>query len=1413
MKAGEISAYKKGMENMFKTNSLRELAGMNRTIDRVLVLAMFVVLLAAGSGVLSPREALAQSLNPNCTSPDIDIDLTCKGLTLQSQKDPYWENTLIWQSHEAGNDEGTIGRCGAYLSALSSVMNFVVVPEGGHPWYNVTPKGFNPGAWNVEQQFTPAYLDNYLTFGPPWERGSLPRYWGYFEKDPQDCGVKLAASALEEAARPSQVFVDGKLITVGKVKGIRITEKRDLNIERTNLSLASGVPVIVGVTLPSGDRHVQIIAGKRKDGKYLVLDPWSQGSYAQPYLPGGLSDGYDDYSDWKNSIKQVYYVETVASYAGTSRSIVAADDPSAFEFLAIGPDGRRNGFDPATRTRLDEDPSVSDTESGDWSDLSGVVPSRDPIKTVEIPDPVDGTYRFQVTGTGDGQAEFYLSTFFGRQETILKEVDRPITDGQLLKYELEYSSTGESSVSEVSNFRPEARPKADSEVLAGDPVAFDGGESFDVDGSVVSYEWDFGGGATAVGSQASHTYVKPGEYTATLKVTDDKGATDTTTTKVRVAPTETVPPTITATLSPEPNAEGWNKDEVTVTLSATDGGSGVESITYSASGDNEIAETTVEGDSAQLQVKSDGYTTITYRAKDRMENVEEKTIQVRLDKTGPRNAVSIPENGAKVSQDSGSLLSLRTIAGTADDTLSGVASVQASLRRESDGQYWDGSDWVEGEHWLETTVLGATGTASWSRSSGLPSGETLPEGSYTVRSHATDTLGNMADSATNTFVVERGLESAPTPPPDMVGTKLSEDNAVLTGTCDELGTSTVSFQAQGLATGSYPGTFNESGTATLGELQSTGRSPLYNIEVNFTIDSSAGKVTGTKTFVAGSSSGSGACVETFSGTKNLSITAKNLSYEATIETPAGCKYVDRGTSAVQAIESEIFTTNPFSETYTSDSNPPEPVAGSTCSADDAAPKLELPADITEEATSKYGAEVTFTASATDEEPADPAVSCVPSSGSTFPLGDTTVNCSATDDAGNESQGSFKVTIRDTTPPETAIDTGPDGPTEDNSPTFTFRGSDRVTAGEDLLFSYGIDGEGWSAYSHETGATLGGSGGLDPGSYTFYVRARDEAGNVDVDPAKRSFTVEPPNKPPTADAGGPYEVREGGSVEINASGSDPEGKELTYEWDLDDDGTFETSGQNSTFSAVDLDGPSSHTVEVRVTDPEGVSATDEANVNVSNVAPRITGISGPVQALTGEKISFTGEAIDPSKADTSTGFSWRWSVGGDDFSPGSNPFTTSFSTCGGHVVSATAEDKDGGVSEAASSGVVSAYEAHFRPPLDEGVYNTVEKGRVVPVKISIGCGGVSPELKPAIQLLKGDRTAGDENASDAVDTYSSSAADTTGVMRRVDGGYIYNLRVPTAYADGTEVKAGELLTVRVRPFGEGEASMYVVLKIK
>lgn len=58
---------------------------------------------------------------------------------------------------------------------------------------------------------------------------------------------------------------------------------------------------------------------------------------------------------------------------------------------------------------------------------------------------------------------------------------------------------------------------------------YSGAKSSDLDGQIVSYAWDFGDGNTAEGVEAVHEYAQMGNYTITLTVTDDKGATGTAT--------------------------------------------------------------------------------------------------------------------------------------------------------------------------------------------------------------------------------------------------------------------------------------------------------------------------------------------------------------------------------------------------------------------------------------------------------------------------------------------------------------------------------------------------------------------------------------------------------------------------------------------------------------------------------------------------------------------------------------------------------------------------------------------------------------------------------------------------------------------------------------------------------------------
>jgi subtilisin family serine protease/PKD repeat protein len=67
--------------------------------------------------------------------------------------------------------------------------------------------------------------------------------------------------------------------------------------------------------------------------------------------------------------------------------------------------------------------------------------------------------------------------------------------------------------------------------------SFNGTASSDSDGTIASYAWNFGDSSTGTGSTASHTYAAAGTYTVQLTVTDNDGASNTTSSSVTVSET------------------------------------------------------------------------------------------------------------------------------------------------------------------------------------------------------------------------------------------------------------------------------------------------------------------------------------------------------------------------------------------------------------------------------------------------------------------------------------------------------------------------------------------------------------------------------------------------------------------------------------------------------------------------------------------------------------------------------------------------------------------------------------------------------------------------------------------------------------------------------------------------------------
>jgi hypothetical protein len=74
------------------------------------------------------------------------------------------------------------------------------------------------------------------------------------------------------------------------------------------------------------------------------------------------------------------------------------------------------------------------------------------------------------------------------------------------------------------------------EGLAPVAIMFDASSSYDCDGSIASYAWNYGDGATGSGVSATHTYSSPGQYTVTLTLTDSEGYTTATSRVVKACP-------------------------------------------------------------------------------------------------------------------------------------------------------------------------------------------------------------------------------------------------------------------------------------------------------------------------------------------------------------------------------------------------------------------------------------------------------------------------------------------------------------------------------------------------------------------------------------------------------------------------------------------------------------------------------------------------------------------------------------------------------------------------------------------------------------------------------------------------------------------------------------------------------------
>lgn len=262
-----------------------------------------------------------------------------------------------------------------------------------------------------------------------------------------------------------------------------------------------------------------------------------------------------------------------------------------------------------------------------------------------------------------------------------------------------------------------------------------------------------------------------------------------------------------------------------------------------------------------------------------------------------------------------------------------------------------------------------------------------------------------------------------------------------------------------------------------------------------------------------------------------------------------------------------------------------------------------------------------------------------------------------------------VTITDDDVIDTAVTSGPEGPTNDPTPTFSFT----ATPADGATFECAVDDGAFAACTvpHTTGP-------LPDGPHVFRVRAVSPTEARDASPATRAFFVD--TVAPTArltiaaQPGAGREVRPGvfiGRVSVTRSISDPEpspgggGIQCTFDPPAPPQSFEATNGD----CPIVTDAPGRHSVYAAAYDAAGNRQASIASASFEILGPPDTTItSGPAASgyLSTPSFSFTSDVA---------GSTFRCRLDGID-RPCSSPYVTPELTQGGHLFSVTAISPDG-----------------------------------------------------------------------------------------------------------------------------------------
>ncbi|MEK6777458.1 MAG: PKD domain-containing protein [bacterium] len=251
---------------------------------------------------------------------------------------------------------------------------------------------------------------------------------------------------------------------------------------------------------------------------------------------------------------RIYYVadRSGSPYSGTGLAqgdspvtlpLSSIADPSNPEFVISGLTAGATYYIAVTAY------DTSSNESGYSNEIIAVDPAvNSPPAAAISASPTEGIAPLSVSfaGTGtdtDGTVTNYLWELGdGSGANAQNPVHTYITPGAytVMLTVTDNSGATASAAKQISVLAPNVPPTASISAIPASgtaPLAVNfTAAATDSDGTIVSYLWNFGDGATSSSNNPSHTYSSAGAYTAKLTVTDNSGATASASKQIRVKP-------------------------------------------------------------------------------------------------------------------------------------------------------------------------------------------------------------------------------------------------------------------------------------------------------------------------------------------------------------------------------------------------------------------------------------------------------------------------------------------------------------------------------------------------------------------------------------------------------------------------------------------------------------------------------------------------------------------------------------------------------------------------------------------------------------------------------------------------------------------------------------------------------------